>query len=587
MTAAVLAPEVRLNGVPLTDQWLEALVEIRAERGLRTVGTITLRFTDPGYVLAAMPVVAMGKTVQVGVVGGGQLAQGAVTGFAVEQRDGLPPELVIIAHDAARLLAGSPVVRTFTEQSFREVLVTVAGEAGLGTRLPQVPGKQPHILQVGTGLEFVNEVADRLSWDWWMDGRTLVAELPGQGPALSRALGADLLEFSVSAADVPDTVQVHGWDPWKKQAVDSGPTHVRDAAALAKGALVDRFTGAGGKEKPRLVNVVRSVADAGDAKTIAGSLRDSIARAAVTARGRGPADAAMGPGVKLTVTNAGPLSGTYHVSRVEHVYRRSGFHTRFVAGDRAPDTLVDLLGAPEDVGRGRADAGSRFYGLMSGIVTDLKDPQRRGRVKVRFPAFSPTDTSDWARVATIGAGKGRGLVVLPEVDDEVLVAFEGGDLRRPVILAGLHNQQDAIPEHDVRKDVAHRRFTSRLGHVVELGDGPDPQGQHVLLALAGGQHRVRLGKDRMDVELPVNVPLSIKVGATTIAVDGRNGLTIEADSIAVKARGQLSLEGQSVQIKATQALDLSAATTTTKATSAASLESDGITTVKGKSVAIN
>lgn len=581
-----VAPEIRINGVLLKDQWLEALVEMRAERGLRSVGTLTLRFTDPGYALSSTTMVAVGALVEVGAVGGGELAKGAVTGIAVEQREGLPPELVVTARDEARRLAGSPVVRTFTEMSFRDAAVQVAQAAGLGTRFPPAPGRQAHILQVGTALDFVDEMADRLSWDWWVEGRTLVAEPPGRGPAVRRSLGTDLQEFSVSVVDVPESVGVRGWDPWRKVAVTSKPAPVSAAAGLAKGQLVDRFTATTAPKKPA-VEVIRSVANQDEADAVAVSLRDSVARAAVTAHGRGPADAAIGPGVTLTVTDAGPLSGEYYVSRVEHVYRRTGFHTRFVAGDRTPATLVDLLGGREEVGRGRADAGTRFYGLMCGVVTDSKDPEKRGRVRVEFPAFGPKETSDWARVATIGAGGERGLMVIPEVDDEVLVAFEGGDLRRPVVLAGLHNEANKIPQHDVSHGVAHRRFTSRLGHVIELADGADLKDQHILIALAGGQDLIRLGKDRMDVRLPMKRPMTITVGQTTIAVDGDNRLTVEAQEVSVTARGKLTLSGQNVEIKAVQKLSASAMNLESKATAVASLESDGLVTVKGKSVAIN
>ncbi|WP_116948347.1 phage baseplate assembly protein V [Jiangella endophytica] len=586
------APEVRVGGSLLTGKWLEALVELRADRGLRTVGSIVLRFTDPGYALASSSAFGVGTTIEVGVMGKGQLAEGAVTGIAVEQRDGLPPELVVTAHDGARKLAGSPVVRTFTEQSFHDVVGKVAGAVGLGVRLPgSETGIQTHVLQVGTDLEFLDEVADRLSWDWWVDDGTVVATLPGTGPKLTRALGKDLQEFSASAVDVPTEVQVRGWNPWKKEAVASDPALVDATTVMSKAPLLDVFSGAIGntKERKRRVDVVRTVANKNEADEVAGSLRDSIARAAVTARGRGLVDPAMTPGTALTVTNAGPVSGTYHVSRIEHVYRRTGFHTRFVAGDRAPASLVDLLGGREDVGRGRADAGGRFYGLMSGIVTDVRDPEKRGRAKVRFPAFTPLDNSDWARVATVGAGPGRGLTVLPEVDDEVLVAFEGGDLRHPVILAGLHNSKDKIPQHEITAGtgVQHRRFTSRLGHVIELADGTGEKNEHVLIALAGGKHRIRLGKDRMDVELPANVPMSIKVGRATITVDGQNRIAVEAAEISVKAEDKLTLSGNSVDIKATATLGLSASTLTAKGTGAASLESDGVATVKGKAVAIN
>ncbi|SDS70762.1 phage baseplate assembly protein V [Jiangella sp. DSM 45060] len=589
------APEIRIGGSLLSGTWLDALVEMHAERGLRTVGSIVLRFTDPGYALASSSIFRDGTSVEVGVVGGGRLAEGTVTGIAVEQREGLPPELVVTAHDRARRLAGSPVVRTFAEQSFHQMVVTLAGAAGLSTRLPATGSElQTHLLQVGTDLEFLNEVADRLNWDWWVDDSTIVAVQPGTGPQLTRSLGTDLYEFSASAVDIPGAVQVRGWSPWKKESVESDPARVDSTTVMSKAPLLDGFTGGApvtSKETRRRVDVVRTVTNKKQADEIAGSLRDSIARAAVSAQGRGPADPAMTPGTTLTVTNAGPVSGTYHVSRVEHVYRRSGFHTRFVAGERAPASLVDLLGGGrEDVGRGHSDAGGRFYGLMIGIVTDVKDPEKRGRAKVRFPAFTPTDTSDWARVATIGAGNGRGLMVLPEVDDEVLVAFEGGDLRRPVILAGLHNTKDKIPPHEVTtgSGVQHRRFTSRLGHVIELADGVGEKNEHILIALAGGKHRIRLGKDRMDVELPVDVPMSIKVGRATITVDGKNRIALEAAEISIKAEDRLTLSGNRVDIKANATLGASSrGTLTAKGDGAAVVESDGITTVKGKSVAIN
>jgi uncharacterized protein involved in type VI secretion and phage assembly len=587
-----VAPEVRAGGRLLTGPLLEALVEMRAERGLRTVGTITLRFTDPGYQLASSSSFSVGSLIEVRVAGGGELARGSVTGIAVEQRDGLPPELVVTAHDQVRRLAGSPKMRAFIKSSLPSVLTGVLAESGLSGRFAPASDVHEHVLQVGTDLEFLDEVADRLSWDWWLDGTTVIAQPPGRGPKVTRALGDDLQEFSAGVVDVPTGVKVSGWNPWKKEITTTSVIRVDGAEAAATAPLIDKFThqakSADAPAAPeRTVHASRTLRDGDEARAVAGSLRDAIARGAVTARGRGPADAAMLPGTTLQVTNAGPLAGTYYITAVEHVYRRSGFHTRFVAGDRSPATLVDLLGGRQEIGHGHTDLGPRYHGLMVGLITSIKDPEKRGRVKLKFPALSDTLESDWARVATLGAGKGRGLVVLPEVDDEVLVGFEGGDLRRPVILAGLHNQKDSIPQHDVEHGVAHRRFTSKLGHVIELADGAQDADQHVLIALAGGQHLIRLGKDRTDVKLPDGVPMSITVGTTTIAVDKRNGLTIEADDVSVTARRKLTLSGHDVEIKATAKLATSATVLESKATGMATLESDGITTVKGKAVAIN
>ena len=76
----------------------------------------------------------------------------------------------------------------------------------------------------------------------------------------------------------------------------------------------------------------------------------------------------------------------------------------------------------------------RLYGVVVGLVTNNQDPDKLGRVKVRFPWLGDSDESAWARLATPMAGKDRGLYFLPEVDDEVLVVFEHGDLRFPYIL---------------------------------------------------------------------------------------------------------------------------------------------------------
>ena len=90
--------------------------------------------------------------------------------------------------------------------------------------------------------------------------------------------------------------------------------------------------------------------------------------------------------------------------------------------------------------------GGRWYGVFPALVSDVKDPDGMGRVKVKLPWLSPDDESNWARIASPMAGNDRGLFLLPEVDDEVLVCFEQGDVRVPYILGGLWNGKDAPPE---------------------------------------------------------------------------------------------------------------------------------------------
>src|SRR5918912_1521112 len=118
--------------------------------------------------------------------------------------------------------------------------------------------------------------------------------------------------------------------------------------------------------------------------------------------------------------------------------------------------------------------GGRWYGVYPALVTDVKDPDGQGRVKVRLPWAPDAKGSAyeaWARQATLMAGPGRGTWFVPESGDEVLVGFEAGDPRRPYVLGALWNGVDRAPESmdgAGRNDL--RVIRSRSGHQIRLDD---------------------------------------------------------------------------------------------------------------------
>jgi uncharacterized protein involved in type VI secretion and phage assembly len=128
-------------------------------------------------------------------------------------------------------------------------------------------------------------------------------------------------------------------------------------------------------------------------------------------------------------------------------------------------SLLDLL----TPGASSHEQG-RFYGVVMAIVTNNQDPQNMGRVRVKFPWLSDDNESTWARIATPMAGPGRGIYFLPEVDDEVLVAFEHGDVRFPYVLGGLWNGKDAPPSNNSDGQNNIRVIHSRSGHLIRLDD---------------------------------------------------------------------------------------------------------------------
>ena len=140
----------------------------------------------------------------------------------------------------------------------------------------------------------------------------------------------------------------------------------------------------------------------------------------------------------LKITGVGKqFSGEYLVGTVRHSLSGGGsFDTHVSTGTSTPSSLAAMTGGGNG---GNGKFGDR---LAIGIVTNNKDDEKQGRVKVKFPALDEQLESDWLRIATPNAGPPRGVLMLPQVGDEVLVGFENGDTRRGYVLGSLWNGKD-------------------------------------------------------------------------------------------------------------------------------------------------
>jgi uncharacterized protein involved in type VI secretion and phage assembly len=108
--------------------------------------------------------------------------------------------------------------------------------------------------------------------------------------------------------------------------------------------------------------------------------------------------------------------------------------------------IYDLSSVFADQIRTAEAEATRMFDPVIGIVTDNKDPSKLGRVKVKIPVLSDKDTSWWAPIVMLGAGKNRGWFFIPEVNDEVLVLFEQGDVNRPLVVGALWGGKDKPPD---------------------------------------------------------------------------------------------------------------------------------------------
>ena len=198
-----------------------------------------------------------------------------------------------------------------------------------------------------------------------------------------------------------------------------------------------------------------------------------------------------------------------------------------------------------------------FYGVTIGIVTNNKDEAGLGRVKVKFPWLSQDEESYWARVLTPMAGNDRGMYFLPEVNDEVLVAFEQGNMSVPYILGALWNGKDKPPIKNDDGKNNQRMIKSRSGHQIILDDTKDAE-QIIIQDKTGNNQIVIDSKDNnMNIEVENEVTITAK--GKIILKSSDNDVAIECKNLSIKTQQNYQLEtGKNCTVKAKAKYELEA-----------------------------
>lgn len=222
-------------------------------------------------------------------------------------------------------------------------------------------------------------------------------------------------------------------------------------------------------------------------------------------------------------------------------------------------SLEDLFDKQDGQGK------QHIYGVVIGIVTSNQDNEGLGRIKVKFPwrgaETGKEDESHWARVASLMAGKERGMAFLPEVDDEVLIAFEQGDLNHPYVIGSLWNSKDKCPEPNSDGKNNIRKIKSRSGHEIIFNDDSEKKEEKVVIHTKAN-HQIILddaaGKEKIEI--------IDKTGSNKITFDSMQ------NSINIESNMQLKIKSQTIEIEAVGNM---------------TIKSSGILTINGSLVQIN
>ncbi|MBB2924046.1 VgrG-related protein [Cellulomonas cellasea] len=586
-------PIVEVEGRPLPEDVAALLVSAYVDDSTIVPDLFVLRFSDPGSVVLAKAGITIGAKVRVlmqSSTPGGPvpLVTGEVTALDLD----LSPagvHTVVRGLDLSHRLFRGRRVEAYVNVTASDVARTVAQRAGIAVGTVDGPGGVlEHVAQDGIDdWTFLRGLADQVGAVVAVaDGKlsftraTPASRAPGgsagarQDPlVLEQGVNLVHLRATVtSAGQVPD-VEVRGWDVGAKRelvAVAPARTSSAELGDVTPAALASTF------DSPRFVVAASTYGEQKQCDLAAASLADHLAGGFAELDGVARGNPALRAGTAVRLAGVGaPFEGRYTLSATRHEFSQdSGYLTSFTVGNTSERSLYGVTTGGLGDGGG---AGVTFPGVVTAQVTDLKDPEERGRVKVRFPVLSDAYESWWARVVQAGAGDGRGAVLLPEVGDEVLVAFGQGSFQQPYVLGGLYNGKDKPDkpwsDHVGPTDGAVRRraLVSRTGMLVEFLESPD--GEELTVSTDGGAQKITLTQKPQ--------------AGITIVSTGSVSVTADKDVEVSTASGNVAVKGVQVSLTATGALELKGATVKVTADGTAELSSSGVTTVKGSLVKIN
>ncbi|MEN3362424.1 MAG: hypothetical protein V7637_6406 [Mycobacteriales bacterium] len=552
---------VEIAGSQLPADVLGLLVSACVDDSRNVPDLFVLRFRDPDRLVISKTGVTIGAAVKVLVaapeLGAPQsLVSGEVTALEAEI-DGTGTYTVIRGLDHSHRLFRGRSTETYQQVTASDVVRKVAGRAGVAAgAIESTTVVHEHISQGNaTDWQFLQGLAADAGCQLSVvDGklnfskptRSATAPPPGGEPDSNPLVlqhGTDLLRLraTVTSAEQVSQVQVRGWDVAQKRAlVGTAPAETTSAQLSTTPAqLASTF----GSRTFVAVDVpYRSQAQVDTAaKSVAEQLAGAFAELEGVARG----NPKLRAGAAIALDNLGPpWNGKYTLTSTRHLYDpASGYTTAFVVSGRQERSLYGLVS-----GGAAAGPPGGIRGVVPAVVTNSADPEDGARVKLKFPWLSDTYESDWARTVQIGAGGNRGAVILPEVNDEVLVAFEQGDINRPYVVGGLYNGVDKqfagpVPTVDSGSGAVNRRaFVSRTGHRLEF------------LEAAGGTDGIQLltGDGKLKLELDKQGSKITVHSDGTVLVEAKNGVTVDAGS------SDITMTGKAISLTAKQGVTVDA-----------------------------
>ncbi|MFE3829653.1 VgrG-related protein [Streptomyces sp. NPDC059092] len=551
---------VKVAGKKLKSPEDKQLVGGWVDFGAGVPGAFQLTFRDQKRKLLGDLNAKIGEQVVIAPVTDGDGAQnplitGEITALETDY-DASGTFTVIRGYDKGHRMFRQRRVKAYFNKSASDIAKELARKSKIALGKVESSGakyefiSQPNV----TDWDFVQRLADEAEMVMYIssDGKfQFVKRKPAaSAPAVSTpsdkspfvlAGGVEILRCrsAVTSADQVAEVEVRGWSVKDKQeTVSTDPALKNDGFKI--GTTPAEVTARFGKA--RLVATDQPYDGRGEtdkaAKALSDDVTSSFAEVDVMARG----NPELRPGIPVTLADVGePFEGKYTVTGARHTFGdQEHYLTHLTVTGRQWRSLYGLTSG------GSGGNSSLIPSVANALVTNIKDPLKQGRVKLKFPWLDDTYTSDWVRTVQFGGVKGGGLIG-PDVNDEVLVAFDRGALDHPFVIGGLYNGKDSpdpvdVPAYDAtRGKVTRRTLADRSNNRLDLLD--QSVGKKRGVRLATGNDRLTINLDRTKTEIVVDSSGKVTIkGSTSVSVKAGTNLDLTAGGrLSIKSGGLLSI----------------------------------------------
>ncbi len=600
-------------GKVLSEDLACRLVRVSVDTSLLRPGMFELTFVEDGTGVVRPAGLDFGKTVQVCTTGpcdpdGNVLMLGEIDAIEAQSVN-LERTIVVRGYDLLHRLQRVRRTRTFVNMSDSDIAAQIGREAGLRVRGDPSPITHDHMGQCNqSDWDFLTFRASEIKYELVISDGEMCFRKASQVTATAKPItlqpGMGLHSYTarVTAGNLPGQVEVRVWDRQSGKVVSHVAPVASDSAVLPgeqPAAMGESFTGGTGQPAPAAVSslgpapapeayvvydrpiAVGAAIDAAG-EQVARSVAERVASTFADGVGETVGRAAIQAGTVVQVSGMGkPLDGKFVVSGATHLFdaRVGGYVTRFVVSGSQERSLLGLA-----TGGAATTKHPQLPGVCGGIVTNTNDPDKLARVKVALPWLSPDYESDWAPVVQLGAGTVSGGMFLPEVGDQVLVAFEFADSRRPYVLGGVVNNStrysvggDAVKVTGMAGQVVRRGFVSAAGNVLAFHDELPPAGSGSPatasdLVLGTGDGNLALAIDQTAGTVTITCEpappasksaagqITIQCGAAgviniaagaggSVTVDGGDSLTLKAaTSVSIESSGEVAVKGSRITL---------------------------------------